>query len=229
MARMVDARAEDMFSGIAKSERGISAASTALPSPEFTRMVSPFNDSELDEIQEFALSGLPDDSCAEESTSAKDQELKQVTHQSENSEAGSECVRGKCGLQDYEAGMLFCTTLGALCHYHYGVTFVGFSCVVMGLCAGLMILPGAYLYFVEGCRPEDCDEVPAEKRGYDKDNKESSPAKFWLAMYSLAFVYALWTSGTFRCVMASLALVMILPGTYLFVFGGCRPEDTNDD
>jgi glucose uptake protein GlcU len=120
--------------------------------------------------------------------------------------------------------MLFCSTLGALCHYHYGASFVSIFCVIMGVCAGLMILPGIYLYIVKGCRPEDCDEVPAARREQDMDQKENGLVVFWLVTYSLAFVYGLWTSGTFRCVIGLLAVVMILPGTYLFVRGS-RPED----
>jgi hypothetical protein len=139
----------------------------------------------------------------------------------------SEGVPGKCGIQDYEACMLFCASLGALCHYHYGVSFVSIFCVIMGACAGLMLLPGFYLYIVKGCRPEDTDDVPLARREQDMHQKESGLVVFWLVTYSLAFVYGLWTSGTFRCVIGLLAVVMILPGTYLFVRGS-RPEDSDE-
>lgn len=239
MARMVDTHAEKVF----KSGRQSSDASTTLPPSDFSRACSPTLDSEFDaefdEIQEFALEGLPDDTCeygVEEKVKAmqpvnalgcisENTSNAQPAQQVMSTHAGSESVLEKYGL---EKCVLLGLTLSGLCQYHYSISLVGIICVIMSALAALMVLPGIYLYIVEGCRPEGCEEDMV-KQGQVTDKIENGVAVLLLAIYSLAFVYGLGSSFAFRCIMGGTSLAMLLPGSYLFVFQGCRPEDCKDD
>jgi hypothetical protein len=99
----------------------------------------------------------------------------------------------------------------------------------MGGLSLVMSLPGAYLYIVKGCRPEDCDEVVMDKLENNDDKSGNGAAMFWLAMYSLVLAYGVYSSYTLGRLMGAASLLMLLPGAYLFVVDGCRPEDCNDD
>merc|ERR1712190_533066 len=82
-----------------------------------------------------------------------------------------------------------------------------FFCLMGGLSL-VMFLPGAYLYIVEGCRPEDCDEAPMVKPENVMKKNGKGAAVVRLAMYSLVFAYGWYSSFTSPCLMGGLSLAM---------------------
>jgi hypothetical protein len=225
---MVDVHAEKPLLGtcISKSQRQTSDASTALPSPEFTRMVSPtIYDSELDEAQQFTLDGLSDDSCevpTMQQANPISPSLYSIKH-----------VRNPGAVPGgmHRACVPLCLIIGALCQYHYGTSTVSIFSVIMGASAVFMILPGTYLYVVQGCRPEDCEEVHGTC-GNDMDKKGRGAEACVLLNFTLGalsyFYYGISVVNILGITMGFIAALMILPGAYLYIIQGCRPEDCEE-
>jgi len=88
--------------------------------------------------------------------------------------------------------------------------------------AALMLLPGLYLYVVDGCRPEDYKEE-------EQNATWKSGGALVLALLGLGSFYGMYTSMIFRTSMGVVASMMLLPGVYLYVVEGCRPEDFTDE
>jgi len=136
-----------------------------------------------------------------------------------------------CRPEDYEVGeddsqkdgvyMISLLTLGLGCLYAMYIS--GFLRVIMGTTASLMLLPGLYLYTVDGCRPEDYDEEES------KSQWSHSASALLLAILGLGFFYCVWISMIFRFFMGVAAALMLLPGLYLYTVEGCRPEDCDEE
>jgi len=84
-----------------------------------------------------------------------------------------------------------------------------------------MVVPGLYLYVVEGCRPEDYDE--------SAETNETKEPPYCLWIGGLFFAYGIWTYCVLDICMGILAITMVAPGLYLYVVYGCRVEDCQDD
>jgi len=100
-----------------------------------------------------------------------------------------------------------------------GVCLSTFFYVFMGAVAALMLLPGFYLYVVDGCRPEDYTE------------EDTMNEKSWVVAMSIGLValYGMRISMVFCVLMGSVAAFMVLPGLYLYMVDGCRPEDVEEE
>jgi uncharacterized membrane protein len=94
--------------------------------------------------------------------------------------------------------------------------FVSIS-MFLGIIAAIMLLPGIYLWVVDGCRPEDYEE---DRRTEDEDGCSDM-----LARLVLGSMIGMWLSQSFRILQGITAMVMLVPGMYLWVIDGCRPED----
>lgn len=154
-------------------------------------------------------------------------QLKNVTCTSGVSKAGSDEFRvigGHRAMTNQGAPLAYILMsfgFGVFSHYLYGTCISNTLVAFMTVLALFMTLPGIYLYVVDGCRPEDNDE--------DVDMKKSEEPPFWLRISGTVLVYALWTSCFFRSCMGILAVLMLMPGIYLYAVEGCRPEDCEDD
>jgi len=95
--------------------------------------------------------------------------------------------------------------------------FVSIS-MFLGIMAAIMLLPGIYLWVVDGCRPEDYEE---DRRTEDEDDCSD----IMLARLVLGGMIGMWLSKSFRILQGIMAMVMLVPGVYLWVADGCRPED----
>jgi hypothetical protein len=118
------------------------------------------------------------------------------------------------------AGMLLIA--GSFVGSVYGL----YTCMVfrtfMGVVTTLMLVPGIYLYAVDGCRPE----------GYGKedvDAKTSGAGMPLIAGGLAGSVYGLYTCMVFRTFMGFVAALMLLPGIYLYAVDDCRPEDYKEE
>jgi len=100
----------------------------------------------------------------------------------------------------------------------YGMRISMVFCVCMGAVAALMVLPGLYLYMVDGCRPEDVEE-----EGFVNEKKDGLSMLLLLGL-GVASVYGICVSTVFSVFMAVVVVLMLLPGLYLWL-DGCRPED----
>jgi len=60
------------------------------------------------------------------------------------------------GHQETGASVLFVVSLGI--GFFYSVCISTVFCVLMGALVVSMLLPGIYLYMVDGCRPEEYSE-----------------------------------------------------------------------
>jgi len=111
--------------------------------------------------------------------------------------------------------LLVCLVLGSL----YSVDISIALRALMGAASALMLLPGFYLYVMEGCRPEDFKE--------EEDLSQKKVGKLVISLVSLglASLYGMCVSMAFRLCMGVVAAMMLLPGLYLYVVDGCRPED----
>eukprot|EP00931_Biecheleriopsis_adriatica_P079375 TRINITY_DN5277_c0_g1_i2.p1 TRINITY_DN5277_c0_g1~~TRINITY_DN5277_c0_g1_i2.p1 ORF type:complete len:283 (+),score=55.50 TRINITY_DN5277_c0_g1_i2:74-922(+) len=203
---------DDEFKDCKFRSRQESDASTMLPnSPMLSRRVSPvFSEADRQECEEFELSGLPDE--------ISDTVLATIQAQSSKSsfEESSSPLRTGCKVfLPVMLGILLYAVISFM-------TFHIFMGMFMGGLAALMLLPGVYLWVVDGCRPEDFEE---------DDQKRSSGglAVVTLSMIGLVpLVYGLSSFMSFRILMGGLAALMLLPGVYLWVVDGCRPEDYDE-
>jgi hypothetical protein len=215
----MDVHAEKPLFGacISKSQRQTSDASTALPSPEISCMVSPIiYDSEIDEAQQFMLEGLQDDTC-------------EVANPAPPSfYSGKERMNPGVPGGGPRACVPLCLLVGALCQYHYGASIVSLLSMIMGAGAVCITFPGAYLYIIQGCRPEDCEEMHWARGNLMHKNGRGAEACVLLAFTLGAlyqYHYGISVVIIFRVIMGLTAASMILPGAYLYIIQGCRPED----
>jgi hypothetical protein len=97
--------------------------------------------------------------------------------------------------------------------------------IFMGAVAAMMLLPGVYLYAVDGCRPEDYNEDKVNQEKYGFGTKQV------LLMASVLFssIHGVSASMVFRALSGVVAVLMVLPGIYLYVAEGCRPEGYEDE
>lgn len=106
------------------------------------------------------------------------------------------------------------------------LSFHGMMCiyiafrVLIGALAVLMLLPGVYLYAVDGCRPEGCEEKVSKTQGRMQ--------VLVLASLGITSLLGMCVSATFRFFMGVVAALLLLPGIYLYVVDGCRPEDDRE-
>jgi len=98
------------------------------------------------------------------------------------------------------------------------VSFLIFACVM----TVLMLLPGIYLWSVDGCRPDDYEE---ERQTDDKN----FGINIMFARLVIGCTIGTWVSKSFRIFQGIVAMLVLLPGVYLWVADGCRPEDYEDD
>lgn len=94
--------------------------------------------------------------------------------------------------------------------------------IIMGSVAALMLLPGIYLWLVEGCRPEDYED-----KCHSRD--EDSFCDIMLARMGLGIMFGMWYSKSFRIFQGIVSALMLLPGLYLWMVEGCRPEDYDEN
>jgi len=60
------------------------------------------------------------------------------------------------------------------------------------------------------------------------DKSDSGALAFWLMALGLGSVYALCVSSLFRTLVVYVAAAMLVPGIYLYMVDGCRPEDCTE-
>jgi len=127
-----------------------------------------------------------------------------------------------CRPEDYQvtAGTWPVECLGAMvffcCLYFLGMSVPSLvACCMLGAVA-IMVLPGIYLWTVEGCRPEDFQE-----------SASNLPARFLgaLMIFSLPYFLGMPVLSLGGYFVTDMAALTLLPGTYLWIVDGCRPED----
>lgn len=102
------------------------------------------------------------------------------------------------------------------CPYFLGMSFSSLVlCCMMGA-ASVMLLPGIYLWTVDGCRPEDFQE---------STSKWPIGALGFLLCLSCQYSLDMSCYSLLSCCVTCIAALMVLPGIYLWVVDGCRPED----
>lgn len=118
------------------------------------------------------------------------------------------------------AGAILCSFLMLCLASFYCVNASTTLCIFMGIAAAMLILPGLYLYVVDGCRPEDYE-------GGDCCSQKNLEILL-LSLVSLGLIYGMWFFVVLRIFMGAMAAMVFLPGLYLYVIDGCRPEDCEE-
>lgn len=127
-----------------------------------------------------------------------------------------------CRPEDYQvtAGTWPVECLGAMvffcCLYFLGMSVPSLvACCMLGA-AAIMVLPGVYMWTVDGCRPEDFQE-----------SVSNLPARFLgaLMIFSLPYFLGMPVLSLGGYFVTGMAALTFLPGTYLWIVDGCRPED----
>eukprot|EP00427_Karlodinium_veneficum_P010820 CAMPEP_0169081752 /NCGR_PEP_ID=MMETSP1015-20121227/11178_1 /TAXON_ID=342587 /ORGANISM="Karlodinium micrum, Strain CCMP2283" /LENGTH=523 /DNA_ID=CAMNT_0009141561 /DNA_START=74 /DNA_END=1641 /DNA_ORIENTATION=+ len=219
-----------------RPERAISNDSTTLPSRQHSGSTSPIFESEGDEIVEFELNECPYDPCEDGplEVSVKATDLDNANGKSAHGpgaertletsiHAIAQIQQKRRRLGDVEASMLFCFAVGAYCYCNYSMSIIATICAIAGTRASLTLFPGALLDL-----RRDFDMVEETHESL-REKIENGIATFGLMMYGIAVLYGILSCSTLRLFLGGVAALMLLPGLYLFVFGGCKPEDFDDD
>lgn len=106
--------------------------------------------------------------------------------------------------------LLFC------CAYFLGMSIPSLvGCCILGA-AALVVLPGIYLWTVDGCRPEDFPE---------SDSNLPTQALGMLPLFCFLYFQDMSLLSGAGCFTMGVAALMLLPGAYLWIVDGCRPDD----